>query len=110
MFTFGADGRPAGSWGLGWWAGVGFVGRLRSCRVMVVARGRAVGAGRIVAWPGERVRLVLGGGPAGLGRRVGGGDALLGGVPAALALLGWESVGCSSFVLGLAGVEGVGDA
>jgi hypothetical protein len=46
----------------------------------------------------------------GLGRRVGRGDELGGGLAAAFALFGREPVGGSLLVLGLAGGEGVVDA
>jgi hypothetical protein len=110
MFTFGADGRPRGSWA----AGGCLWERLERCwSVPGVGSGRGTGwfgAGRIAAW-----WRMLGGLSSlarrrALGRRGGGADEILGGLSAAFALFGRETSRGSLLVGGFAGGERVDHA
>ena len=111
MFTFASDGSPRrGGSADGALVGASRLGAFRRCWVM------AVGPGRAVVWRDEDRRLAAGagwavlvGGGRLLGRRGGRADEVIGGLAAAFALFGRESVGGSLFVVGLAGGERVGD-
>ena len=104
MFTFVSD----GSWRGGWRAGGG-CGGVRRCRLTGSGAERAGLARGSPGWWCWRGLSWLAG-RRGSGRRVGGGDEIVGALAAALAPLGWEPVGGASFVGGLAGGVGVVDA